>query len=164
MIANFHTHSSFCDGKNTPEEIILAAIDKGFYAIGFSGHGYTEFDLRYCLKDTNGYILETYLFFDHNEYNQISEKYITEAAESNCIFEINTGAIARGLRTTPYPAENLLYVLKEKDAKILLSSDSHSIDTLDFAFEEIKQYLYDIGFRYLHTLTKDSEFVRYNIQ
>ena len=58
MIANFHTHSSFCDGKNTPEEIILAAIDKGFYAIGFSGHGYTEFDLRYCLKDTNGYMLE----------------------------------------------------------------------------------------------------------
>ena len=44
--------------KNTPEEIILAAIDKGFYAIGFSGHGYTEFDLRYCLKDTNGYMLE----------------------------------------------------------------------------------------------------------
>ena len=48
----------FVKKKNTPEEIILAAIDKGFYAIGFSGHGYTEFDLRYCLKDTNGYMLE----------------------------------------------------------------------------------------------------------
>lgn len=48
----------FVKEKNTPEEIILAAIDKGFYAIGFSGHGYTEFDLRYCLKDTNGYMLE----------------------------------------------------------------------------------------------------------
>ena len=30
MKANYHTHTVFCDGKNTPEEIILAAIEKGF--------------------------------------------------------------------------------------------------------------------------------------
>jgi histidinol-phosphatase (PHP family) len=58
MIGNFHTHTTFCDGKNTPEEIVLAAIEKGFSAIGFSGHGYTEFDLRYCMKDTAGYVRE----------------------------------------------------------------------------------------------------------
>ena len=28
MLANFHTHSVFCDGKNTPEEIVKAAIQK----------------------------------------------------------------------------------------------------------------------------------------
>jgi len=50
MIANFHTHITFCDGKHTPEEIILAALEKGFSAIGFSGHGYTAFDVRYCMK------------------------------------------------------------------------------------------------------------------
>ena len=58
MIANFHTHTTFCDGKNTPEEIVLSAIDKGFSAIGFSGHGYTGFDLRYCMKNTDDYITE----------------------------------------------------------------------------------------------------------
>ena len=58
MLANFHTHSTFCDGKNTPEEIVLAALEKGFASIGFSGHGYTPFDLRYCMKDTAGYIAE----------------------------------------------------------------------------------------------------------
>ena len=28
MLANFHTHTTFCDGKNTPEEMILAALEK----------------------------------------------------------------------------------------------------------------------------------------
>ena len=58
MLANFHTHTTFCDGKNTPEKIVIAAIERGFSAIGFSGHGYTPFDLRYCMKDTAGYVVE----------------------------------------------------------------------------------------------------------
>ena len=35
---NLHTHSTFSDGKNTAEEHILAAIEKGFTVIGFSEH------------------------------------------------------------------------------------------------------------------------------
>ena len=58
MISNYHTHTSFCDGKDTPEEIVLYAIEKGCSSIGFSGHGYTPFDLRYCMQDTHGYIRE----------------------------------------------------------------------------------------------------------
>ncbi len=38
MLANYHTHTTYCDGKNTPEEIVLCAIEKGFTSIGFSGH------------------------------------------------------------------------------------------------------------------------------
>lgn len=266
MVSNFHTHSTFCDGNNTPEEIVNAAIEKGFDTIGFSGHGYTAFDLRYCMKDTDGYIAEitrlkekysgnikiflgveedafhpvdrskfdyiigsshyfcidneylpidssydyfkkclnafnydvirlakTYytsfcsyikerkpdiighfdlitkfdeiddsLFLKNDAYNQIAEKYIAEASESGCVFEINTGAISRGYRTSPYPNENLLHVLKKKEARILLSADSHSVDTLDFAFEETKKHLYDIGFRHAYTLTEDG-FVKYSI-
>ena len=55
---DFHTHSVFCDGKNTLEEMTLAAIDKGFSAIGFSGHSYTSFDLSYCINDENAYFEE----------------------------------------------------------------------------------------------------------
>ena len=58
MLTNFHTHTTFCDGKGTPEEVVCSAIAEGFDAIGFSGHGYTEYDLRYCMKDTEGYIKE----------------------------------------------------------------------------------------------------------
>ena len=35
---NFHTHSQFCDGKNTAEEMVLSAIEKGFDVLGFSSH------------------------------------------------------------------------------------------------------------------------------
>ena len=36
--ANYHTHSTWCDGKDTPETVVKAAIDKGFGAIGFTSH------------------------------------------------------------------------------------------------------------------------------
>ena len=48
--SNFHTHTCFSDGKNTPEEVVLSAIDKGFSAIGFSDHSETQCDLSYCMK------------------------------------------------------------------------------------------------------------------
>ena len=35
---NFHTHSTFCDGKNTAEDMVIAAIEKGFDVLGFSSH------------------------------------------------------------------------------------------------------------------------------
>ena len=35
---NFHTHTNFCDGKNTAEEMVLSAIEKGFDVLGFSSH------------------------------------------------------------------------------------------------------------------------------
>ena len=39
MIQNLHTHTSFCDGKNSPEEMVRAALSLGMDALGFSGHG-----------------------------------------------------------------------------------------------------------------------------
>lgn len=35
---NLHTHSTWCDGRNTPEEMIQAAIERNFSTIGFSSH------------------------------------------------------------------------------------------------------------------------------
>lgn len=42
MFANYHTHTVFCDGKNTAEELVLEAIRLGCPEIGFSGHSYLE--------------------------------------------------------------------------------------------------------------------------
>ena len=58
MVATFHNHTTFCDGKNTPREMVEYALDNGMRAIGLSAHGYTPYDLRYCMKDTDGYIAE----------------------------------------------------------------------------------------------------------
>lgn len=40
---NYHTHTTFCDGENTAEEMIKAAVEKKFDAIGFSGHSMFPF-------------------------------------------------------------------------------------------------------------------------
>ena len=36
--SNCHTHTVFCDGKNTPEEMVQAAVAQGFSCLGFSFH------------------------------------------------------------------------------------------------------------------------------
>ena len=54
--------------------------------------------------------------------------------ESGLPFEINTGAIARGYRSVPYPAPPILRWLAERGARFLLSGDSHSPETLCYEF------------------------------
>ncbi len=39
---NLHTHTVYCDGKDTPEEIILEGLKRGFNSIGFSIHSYVK--------------------------------------------------------------------------------------------------------------------------
>ena len=46
---NLHTHTRFCDGKDSPEEIVEAALALGFQTLGFSGHSYTSFDDSCCM-------------------------------------------------------------------------------------------------------------------
>ena len=263
MLSNLHTHSAFCDGVNTPEEIVKSAVERGFSSVGFSGHGYTDFDLRYCMKNTDGYIaeirrlkqeyknkiqvylgieedafcrvnradfdyiigsshyfnigdkyypidsdydyfkeclkvygsdihtlandyysrfcdyinkrkpdiighfdlitkfdeLDKSLFLEDKGYIQISEKYLKQALKADVLFEVNTGAISRGYRTTPYPNENLLHLIKKEGGRVILSSDSHSADTLDFGFSDAKKLLKDIGFEFVYTLY-NNEFVK----
>ena len=38
-----HVHTRHCDGRNTPEEMALAAISRGFVSLGFSGHAWQGF-------------------------------------------------------------------------------------------------------------------------
>ena len=53
MKANFHTHSVYSDGADTLTELVEAAIEKGFGALGFSEHSYTYFDKSYCMSREN---------------------------------------------------------------------------------------------------------------
>ena len=55
---NFHTHTLFCDGQNSPEELVREAIRLGCRELGFSGHAYTAFDESYCMSQqgTQDYI------------------------------------------------------------------------------------------------------------
>ena len=54
VISTLHNHSTLCDGKSTPEEMVEAAIALGFTDFGMSCHGYTPFDLPYSVKSEEG--------------------------------------------------------------------------------------------------------------
>jgi len=38
--SNLHTHTNYCDGKDSIEAIVKQAIDDNFRSLGFSGHAY----------------------------------------------------------------------------------------------------------------------------
>ncbi len=254
ILEDLHVHTVYCDGKDTPEDIVKTAIEKGMNRIGFSGHSYTFFDNEYCMtkEGTKKYIeeinrlkqvykdkiyilcgvekdyysdIETkdfdyvigsvhyikagnkYLpvdenaemskkiiknFFDGDVYSFIKEYYMTvsdvvnktkadiighfdliskfneqermfnendpryikvyrQAIDSlvkyNKPFEINTGAISRGYRTQAYPSDEMLKYICKKGGCVILSSDSHSKETLLYGFEEYEKKARDIGFK-----------------
>lgn len=245
---DLHVHSVFSDGRDTPRNIVISAIEKGVKTLGFSDHSYTEFDERYCIQrdkqaeyirtinelknefsdkieilcateqdfystaPTTGYdyvigsvhyvlidgeyipvdetadilkqaadkyfsgdilsLCEAYFenvgkvyektkcdivghfdlitkfneqeqLFDENDpkyiraYRKAVDKIITDCK----VFEINTGAISRGYRTTPYPSENIRSYIRQKGGKFILSSDSHQKETLCFEFDKFRNLL-----------------------
>ena len=48
---DLHMHTVYSDGENTPEEMILSAIEKELKTIGISDHSYTFFDTSYCMQE-----------------------------------------------------------------------------------------------------------------
>ena len=56
---DYHIHTTYSDGKDDMESVVIAAIDSGASEIGFSDHSYTFFDQSYCMKkDYRKYIAE----------------------------------------------------------------------------------------------------------
>ena len=57
LLANFHTHCTFCDGKDTAEDMVREAVRKGFLHLGMSSHADTWFDPDYRM-DMKAYLTE----------------------------------------------------------------------------------------------------------
>lgn len=68
MITNYHTHSSFCDGKGQLEDYVKYAISRGFHALGFSGHAPLPFPNDWTMNEEN---LSTYI----REVLDLKERY-----------------------------------------------------------------------------------------
>lgn len=73
------------------------------------------------------------------------------------IFEVNTGAIARGYRTTPYPARELLCALREMGGRVTLSADAHLASDIACAYELAERIVRDCGFDSLWKLSRVNE-------
>ena len=260
MLQNLHTHSTFCDGIHTPEQMVQFALQKGFTSLGFSGHSYLYYstyanlspektrryreeinrlksvyadrlkiylglevdtfsteELDYYdyligsthyLETTDGYkgfdgnaahaknYVDTYfggdglayakayyatlatlpqrgkfdiighfdLITKHMDTETLFDpespryrQYALEAMEALRphigLFEVNTGAMARGLRKTPYPLKDLVKELRHMGFGAVISSDCHDGTKLDLGYEDARQLLYDCGFRERYLLT-----------
>lgn len=258
-ITNYHTHTVYCDGKNTCEEMVLSAIDKNMSEIGFSVHSPLPFDTDWATKeeelpkykqellalrekyknqikiyigieqdyfsanstDDFDYVIGSvhhiykngeYLAIDlsadevknnikkhydgdalaycedyyklvsdvynrtkcqiighfdlvtkfnermplietnNKRYQKAAQNAIKELLKSPAIFEINTGAISRGYRTTPYPADDLLDIIADSGKPFVINSDSHSVDSIDFGIAKMARELDMCGYKYIKSL------------
>ncbi len=96
-------------------------------------------------------------FFDEKDpvIYQAALKAMETLVKQNGIFEINTGAISRRCRTTPYPAAWQLEALREMGGRITLSSDAHRPEHIFFQFSESAALARCCGFTTAWVLTEE---------
>lgn len=261
IFSDIHIHTKYCDGKNSPEEIVKKAIELGFESVGFSGHSYTESDLSFCmnLEDTRKYadeinnlklkypqidillgierdyyytpdgidydyvigslhyaekdgkilsvdeseevfvnnvreyfngdyraFVESYYeklknivtktkadvvghfdlvtkFNDGNRYfDEDADWYkkcvcdtLNEIAKSQPVFEVNTGAMSRGYKNKPYPAEFILKEIKRLGCDVVITSDCHNAENLGYAYKDAIKLVKDCGFKKVKVMNKN---------
>ena len=154
-------HSLERDGKyycldNTPEELQKAAAAFGgarslceayFGAVGqihektgcgIVGHLdlITKFSEKLRLPDTGA-----------EWYRAAWRGALDRLGGRELIFEVNTGAMARGWRTAPYPSAEILREIARRRGLVTVTSDCHSRDRLDFGYETALELLRSCGFR-----------------
>ena len=86
---------------------------------------------------------------DSLRYRTLAIDALDAVLEKDALFEINTGAMARGYRKAPYPAPFLLRRIAEKGGRVILSGDCHAADKLLFGFETAADYAESCGVRAL---------------
>ncbi len=75
--------------------------------------------------------------------------------DKNLIFEVNTGAISRRARTTPYPEPFILKRILERGGQVILSGDAHNTAGICAHFDIAEQLLKSLGFKNVVTITKN---------
>lgn len=96
-------------------------------------------------------------FFDETsaEYKKYALDALHTLAEKIKVFEVNTGAIARGYRTSPYPNPFILKEIKALGCGITFGSDCHNNQFLTHHFDEAIELAKSCGFTEAQILTKD---------
>ena len=108
-----------------------------------------HFDLVTKFNEQGGYFDE-----DSPAYRRMALDALDALTTKAPFFEVNTGAIARGHRTLPYPAPFLMRELKERGARLVLGSDCHKASMLYFGFALAEEYIRSFGFTGVWTLSR----------
>lgn len=89
---------------------------------------------------------------NHPRYVKAIDNALEKLLNAPAIFEVNTGAISRGYRTTPYPDDRTLDIIARNKKPFVITSDTHNKDTVTFNFEEQRQALDKKGYKYIKSL------------
>lgn len=95
-------------------------------------------------------------FFDEADprYKKAALAALHAAHPEKTLLEINTGAISRGYRETPYPALFLLKEWRVLGGELIITSDSHSADTVVFGYAGAIELARAAGYDRAFTLTR----------
>ena len=86
-------------------------------------------------------------------YREIACAALDRVLSAGLVFEVNTGAMARGWRTTPYPADFLLERIARRGGRVTLTADAHASDALTFGFEDALGRIKNAGIKQVLILT-----------
>lgn len=94
-------------------------------------------------------------FFDEDapRYRRAALDALHAADPQATLLEINTGAVSRGYRTAPYPAPFLLREWRAMGGRVILTSDSHSADTVVYGYAQSAALARAAGFERSTLLT-----------
>lgn len=87
-------------------------------------------------------------FFDEDapRYRRAALEALHAADPAATLLEINTGGVSRGYRTEPYPALFLLKEWRAMGGRVILTSDSHSADTVVYGYAQAAALARAAGF------------------
>ena len=97
-------------------------------------------------------------------YDEESAAYRTMALESlramretDALLEVNTGGIARGYMTDPYPSAFLLKEWKAWGGEVIINSDCHDAKLIDAGYIEAENLLVSLGYDHVVRLNSNPE-------
>ena len=98
-------------------------------------------------------------FFDERDpaYMNLSLEALEAICDGERLLEVNTGAIARGRRTRPYPDFSQLARWRELGGRVILGSDCHDAEKLTCAFDDALDMIRRAGFKSVWRLGEGSE-------
>jgi len=130
----FHGDADAAAESYFEQTALLAQID----AVDIIGH----FDLPTKFDDRHGFFNP-----DSPRFHAAALAALDALTAAGKIFEINTGAVARGDKKNAYPSRVLLNALRERGGRITVSSDSHRAEDIDFGFAQAEAQALEAGFR-----------------
>ncbi len=96
------------------------------------------------------------LFNENEDWYMLSvEKCLETIKRTKSIIEINTGGMARGYTDEQYPSTFILKMIKEKDIPILINSDAHTAEGINYKLSVMYELISKIGFEKVSCLTKN---------